>query len=141
MASKHPILEAEFTEYKLMPKKNLFLKSINYGILSVKVDLGGTANGGNQRKVGIISNLHFPFAFELDLESANNESPVGDSRDWEKRLDFTYDTHRSFERKATSQGDLICWSSIAGDFNFSNTPGERFFKVTLIYHFVILSND
>ena len=112
----------------------MFLKSINYGILSVKVDLGGTANGGNQqRKVGIISNLHFPFAFELDLESANNESPVGDSRDWEKRLDFTYDTHRSFERKATSQGDLICWSSIAGDFNFSNTSGERFHsKVTLI---------
>ena len=38
---------------------------------------------------GVISNLHFPFAFDLDIDSANNESPVGNSKDWLERLDFT----------------------------------------------------
>ena len=130
MASKHPILEAEFTEYTLMRNKNMFLKGINYGILSVKVDLG-IASDNQRRKVGIISNLHFPFAFEMDLEAANNEVPVGNSRDWEKRLDFTYDTHRCFERKATSQENIICWSLIVGDFNFSNTVGKSLFHIII----------
>ena len=40
MASKHPIEEAQFVEYELMQKKNLYLRGINYGILSVKVGLG-----------------------------------------------------------------------------------------------------
>ena len=40
VASKHPIEEAQFVEYELMQKKNLYLKGINYGILSVKVGLG-----------------------------------------------------------------------------------------------------
>jgi len=127
VASKHPIEEAQFVEYELMQKKNLYLRGINYGILSVKVGLGFQAHSekkGNTKmvkQVGIVSNLHFPFSFGMDEETANNEAPVGEIKDWLKRLDFTLATHRTFEQKqGSSQNQNIAWSTVLGDFNFSN---------------------
>ena len=42
-----------------------------------------------------------------------------------QRLDFTLATHRTFEQKqGSSQNQNIAWSTVLGDFNFSNEKGK-----------------
>ena len=108
MASKCPILEAEFVPF--LNKKSWQIL-ISYGCILAKVDLGKDEESG-KKCVGYIGNLH-------TMAYQEKENQIG------KTLSEVSVKFEAFRRSTKKDDEEIKFAVVGGDFNFDNiSPGD-----------------